>query len=119
MSHAIQAMGVGSRIDAWPGARGGHRRGSSIRLESITPASTRPPCRPRPEEERVGWRGQPVLLTRLTMFSLGVAGLMGIGVQELLLITVIVVVVFGAGKLPQIGQGLGQMITNFRKSVKG
>ena len=53
------------------------------------------------------------------MFSMGVAGIMGIGVQELLLITVIVVVVFGAGKLPQIGQGLGQMITNFRKSVKG
>jgi sec-independent protein translocase protein TatA len=53
------------------------------------------------------------------MFSMGVAGLMGIGVQELLLITVIVVVVFGAGKLPQIGAGLGQMITNFRKSVKG
>lgn len=53
------------------------------------------------------------------MFSVGIAGLMGIGVQELLLITVIVVVVFGAGKLPQIGQGLGQMITNFRKSVKG
>ena len=44
---------------------------------------------------------------------------MGIGVQELLLITVIVVVVFGAGKLPQIGQGLGEMITNFRRSVKG
>jgi sec-independent protein translocase protein TatA len=53
------------------------------------------------------------------MFSMAVAGIMGIGVQELLLITVIVVVVFGAGKLPQIGQGLGQMITNFRKSVKG
>jgi len=53
------------------------------------------------------------------MFNMGVAGIMGIGVQELLLITVIVVVVFGAGKLPQIGQGLGQMITNFRKSVKG
>jgi sec-independent protein translocase protein TatA len=53
------------------------------------------------------------------MFSMGVAGIMGIGVQELMLITVIVVVVFGAGKLPQIGQGLGQMITNFRKSVKG
>jgi sec-independent protein translocase protein TatA len=53
------------------------------------------------------------------MFTIAVAGLMGIGVQELLLITVIVVVVFGAGKLPQIGQGLGQMITNFRKSVKG
>ena len=53
------------------------------------------------------------------MFSMGIAGIAGIGLQELLLITVIVVVVFGAGKLPQIGQGLGEMISNFRKSVKG
>lgn len=43
----------------------------------------------------------------------------GIGIQELLLVTVIVVVVFGAGRLPQIGDGMGRMITNFRKSVKG
>ena len=43
----------------------------------------------------------------------------GIGIQELLLVTVIVVVVFGAGRLPQIGDGMGKMITNFRKSVKG
>lgn len=43
----------------------------------------------------------------------------GIGIQELLLVTVIVVVVFGAGRLPQIGKGMGEMITNFRKSVKG
>jgi len=53
------------------------------------------------------------------MFSMGIAGIAGIGLQELLLITAIVVVVFGAGKLPQIGQGLGEMISNFRKSVKG
>ena len=43
----------------------------------------------------------------------------GIGIQELLLVTLIVVVVFGAGRLPQIGDGMGKMITNFRKSVKG
>lgn len=43
----------------------------------------------------------------------------GIGIQELLLVTVIVVVVFGASRLPQIGEGMGKMITNFRKSVKG
>jgi sec-independent protein translocase protein TatA len=43
----------------------------------------------------------------------------GIGIQELLLVGLIVVVVFGAGRLPQIGEGMGQMITNFRKSIKG
>jgi len=43
----------------------------------------------------------------------------GLGMQELLLVTVIVVVVFGASRLPQIGDGMGRMITNFRKSVKG
>jgi sec-independent protein translocase protein TatA len=43
----------------------------------------------------------------------------GIGVQELLLVTLIVVVVFGASRLPQIGDGMGRMITNFRKSMKG
>ena len=42
----------------------------------------------------------------------------GIGMQELLLILVIVVVVFGANKLPQLGEGFGKMITNFRKSTK-
>jgi sec-independent protein translocase protein TatA len=43
----------------------------------------------------------------------------GIGMQELLLVTLIVVVVFGASRLPQIGDGVGRMITNFRKSIKG
>jgi sec-independent protein translocase protein TatA len=42
----------------------------------------------------------------------------GIGMQELLIILVIVVVVFGANKLPQLGEGFGKMITNFRKSTK-
>jgi sec-independent protein translocase protein TatA len=42
----------------------------------------------------------------------------GLGIPELLIILVIVVVLFGAGRLPQIGSGLGEGIRNFRKSMK-
>ena len=42
----------------------------------------------------------------------------GLGMGELLIILVIVLVIFGAGKLPAIGEGLGKGIQNFRKSVK-
>ena len=41
----------------------------------------------------------------------------GLGVPELLLILVIVVVVFGATKLPQLGRGLGEGISNFREGL--
>jgi sec-independent protein translocase protein TatA len=40
------------------------------------------------------------------------------GTQDIILITVIVVVLFGATKLPQIGSGIGQAIKNFKKSVR-
>jgi sec-independent protein translocase protein TatA len=39
------------------------------------------------------------------------------GTQDLLLIGVIVVVLFGATKLPQLGSGIGQAIRNFKKGV--
>lgn len=42
-----------------------------------------------------------------------------IGMSELIIILLIVIVIFGAGKLPQLGAGLGQAITNFKKSVSG
>lgn len=42
----------------------------------------------------------------------------GLGMPELLIILLIVVVVFGASRLPKIGEGVGSMITNFRKSMK-
>ena len=42
----------------------------------------------------------------------------GLGMPELLIILLIVVVVFGASRLPQIGDGVGKMITNFRNSMK-
>jgi len=41
----------------------------------------------------------------------------GFGWMELLLVLVIVLVVFGAGKLPQLGEGLGKAIKGFKTSV--
>ena len=41
----------------------------------------------------------------------------GLGVPELLIILVIVLLIFGAGKLPQIGDALGKSIRNFKKSA--
>jgi sec-independent protein translocase protein TatA len=42
-----------------------------------------------------------------------------LGVPELLIILLIVVIIFGANKLPQLGKGIGQGFKNFRESVKG
>lgn len=39
------------------------------------------------------------------------------GFTELILILVIVLIIFGAGKLPQLGEGLGKAIKGFKKSV--
>jgi sec-independent protein translocase protein TatA len=41
------------------------------------------------------------------------------GVQELLLILLIVVFLFGARKIPEIARGLGEGIRGFRSSLKG
>ena len=41
----------------------------------------------------------------------------GLGLPELLIILVIVVVIFGASKLPQLGRGLGEGISNFRDGL--
>ena len=41
----------------------------------------------------------------------------GLGHWELLIILAIVMIIFGAGKLPQIGAGIGQGIRNFKKGV--
>ncbi len=40
-----------------------------------------------------------------------------VGPTELLLIILIVVIIFGARKLPELGKSLGEGIKNFRKSV--
>jgi len=41
----------------------------------------------------------------------------GLGLQELLVILVIALVIFGPSKLPQIGSGLGKAIRDFKKGV--
>lgn len=41
-----------------------------------------------------------------------------LGVPELLIILLIVLVIFGASRLPQLGKGLGQGFKNFKESVK-
>lgn len=41
----------------------------------------------------------------------------GLGTWELVVILVIVLVIFGAGKLPEIGGGMGKAIRNFKKAV--
>ena len=39
------------------------------------------------------------------------------GWMELLLILFIVLIIFGAGKIPQLGEGLGKAIKGFKKSI--
>lgn len=41
-----------------------------------------------------------------------------LGVPELLIILLIVLVIFGASRLPQLGKGIGQGLKNFKDSVK-
>ncbi len=42
----------------------------------------------------------------------------GIGMQELLIILLICLLIFGAAKLPEIGRALGKTIKEFKKSMK-
>ena len=45
-------------------------------------------------------------------------GPFNLGTGEMLVILVIVLIIFGASRLPQLGRGLGEGIRNFRKGVK-
>jgi len=42
----------------------------------------------------------------------------GLGIWELIIILSIIVLLFGAKRLPMIGDGLGKMITNFRSATQ-
>ncbi len=42
-----------------------------------------------------------------------------LGLPELLVILLIVLIIFGANKLPQLGKGIGQGMRNFKDAVKG
>ena len=41
-----------------------------------------------------------------------------IGMPELLIILAIVIIIFGANRLPQLGKGIGSAIKNFKEGIK-
>ena len=43
---------------------------------------------------------------------------MSLGLPELLVILAIIVIIFGANKLPQLGRGIGAAIKNFKSEIK-
>ena len=43
---------------------------------------------------------------------------MNLGVPELVIILVIIILIFGANRLPEIGRGIGKGIRNFKESTK-
>ncbi len=43
----------------------------------------------------------------------------GMGITELIIILFVIILIFGIGKLPEIGGGIGKAIKNFKKSLKG
>lgn len=54
-------------------------------------------------------------MTSLTTF---IAGVLGLGGPELILILIILLVLFGGTKLPQLAKGLGQSMKEFKKASK-
>ncbi len=50
---------------------------------------------------------------------MGLIGLMGpLGLPELVIILVIIILIFGANRLPEIGRGIGKGIRNFKQATK-
>jgi sec-independent protein translocase protein TatA len=62
---------------------------------------------------------RPALVARARPDPVAEEIMFGLGVQELLLIFVILVLIFGTSRIPELGRGLGEGIKNFKKSIQG
>jgi sec-independent protein translocase protein TatA len=54
----------------------------------------------------------------MTISTSFLAGVLGLGAPELVVILIILLVLFGGAKLPQLAKGLGQSIKEFKKAAK-
>lgn len=54
----------------------------------------------------------------MSFSSLPLAGILGLGGSELMIILVIILLLFGGAKLPSLAKGLGQSIKEFKKAAK-
>jgi sec-independent protein translocase protein TatA len=64
------------------------------------------------------WVGTRSSERRILAFSRNGGNFMfGLGMPELVVILVIILIIFGAGKLPEIGSGIGRGIKNFKKAT--
>ncbi len=54
----------------------------------------------------------------MTAFSAILAGIMGLGAPELIVILIILLVLFGGSKLPSLAKGIGQSVKEFKKAAK-
>lgn len=43
----------------------------------------------------------------------------GLGLPEMLVILLIIVLIFGTSRIPELGKGLGEGIKNFKRAIKG
>ncbi len=54
----------------------------------------------------------------MSLLSLPLAGIFGLGGPELMIILVIILLLFGGAKLPALAKGLGQSVKEFKKASK-
>jgi sec-independent protein translocase protein TatA len=80
------------------------RIGFNVRIHQVGKRITKNP-KYRPCQDRLLIKGDIIM--------------MGIGMPELIIILVIILIIFGAGKLPEIGSGIGRGIKNFKKATTG
>jgi sec-independent protein translocase protein TatA len=72
----------------------------------------------RPEPIWTLWAAEQGFAAPLTAFDTTQEQVMfGLGTTELMIIMVLVLIIFGAGKLPQVGGALGQGLRNFKKGM--